>query len=222
MEELTGTLIKTKIELPGLDCGLCGFKSCNQFGEYISENSNEEGRCIYLNNKNKNKELKNNIIHEENKCTKLIDVLEREFDFILHPFPDKSGPYEFIGLFNPALVKELKIVKGDYIYGRPLNAGCPVTHCGQVRNVDNISGVIEWKVVGPMHIRENGGKDISHYSIYGFDGFIKESAKELKIGMRYNFMPLKCMLQWRHSGLLTAITKVEGGYRVRVEGICLG
>jgi hypothetical protein len=36
-------------------------------------------------------------------------------------------------------------------------------------------------------------------------------------------MPRRCMLQWRHSGLVNAVTRLkEGGYRVRIEGLYIG
>jgi hypothetical protein len=36
-------------------------------------------------------------------------------------------------------------------------------------------------------------------------------------------MPRRCMLQWRHSGLVNAITKMkDGSLKVRVEGLYIG
>ncbi|MDD2424783.1 MAG: hypothetical protein PHP30_06330 [Bacteroidales bacterium] len=43
------------------------------------------------------------------------------------------------------------------------------------------------------------------------------------IGRRYWFLPHRCMLQLRHSGLVNAVTRLkDGSYRVRIEGLYIG
>ncbi len=115
-------------KLPGKDCGLCGFKTCKEFAEYVAKNPDEIKRCIYLegNNIQPIPELKEKDITWK-------DILDREYDFVLDKFPGDPGPKEVILLSNPAKLEKLKIKKGDILYGRPaLGTGCPVTHCGVV------------------------------------------------------------------------------------------
>ena len=38
-------------QLPGLDCGSCGQKTCWQFAEVVAKNPKEIEKCIHLNNK---------------------------------------------------------------------------------------------------------------------------------------------------------------------------
>ena len=56
-----------------------------------------------------------------------------------------------------------------------------------------------------------------------YEGIIKDSKEEIKLGRRYWFLPRRCMLQWRHSGLVNAVTKIkDGSYKVRIEGLFIG
>lgn len=65
--------------------------------------------------------------------------------------------------------------------------------------------------------------DIGYYVSRAYEGIIKEHNVEIKLGVRYWFLPRRCMLQWRHSGLVNAVTKLrDGGYKVRVEGLLIG
>jgi uncharacterized Fe-S cluster-containing protein len=56
------------------------------------------------------------------------DVVGREFDFIMLPLPNEASCREILVPFNPALIKELDVRKGDIITGRPMGQGCPVQH----------------------------------------------------------------------------------------------
>jgi hypothetical protein len=51
---------------------------------------------------------------------------------------------------------------------------------------------------------------------------VRETQKELKIGMRYWFQPHRCMLQWRHSGLINFINQTAEGTQIRIEGLLIG
>jgi uncharacterized Fe-S cluster-containing protein len=122
------------------------------------------------------------------------------------------------------LTREMAIQKGDILIGRPLgmSCGCPVTHCGVVAAVEARSGVIVWCVTGPLTPREKGYKDLGYYIAEGYEGLVRLSRTELKIGMRYYFQPRMCMLQWRHSGLVNFLNRTAGGYQVRLEGLFIG
>jgi uncharacterized Fe-S cluster-containing protein len=153
------------------------------------------------------------------------DHLKRDFDFILDCFGNEPGPRETILPYNPALVKELGVKKGDVMIGRPMgmSCGCPITHCGVVTDSDPRNGVINWCVTGPLRPRSEGFIDIGYYVAQGYEGLIRESKEKIELGRRYWFMPRRCMLQWRHSGLVNAVTKLpDGSYKVRIEGLFIG
>jgi uncharacterized Fe-S cluster-containing protein len=152
------------------------------------------------------------------------DSLGREYDFILDTFPGDPGPRETILPHNPMLTRELDIKVGDKLIGRPLgmSCGCPITHCGVVVKVDQKTGVLTWCVTGPLGPRKEKYMDIGYYSAEAYDGLVKDTRAELKIGMRYYFLPHRCMLQWRHSGLVNFINHRKDDTTIRVEGLWIG
>jgi uncharacterized Fe-S cluster-containing protein len=91
-----------------------------------------------------------------------------------------------------------------------------------VMDVDHRTGVITWCVTGPLMNRGKPIKDLGYYSAQAYEGIVKDTAAELKIGMRYWYLPRRCMLQWRHSGMVIYMNRVKEGTRVRIEGIMIG
>jgi len=88
-------------KLPGKNCGLCGFQTCEEFAVYISERPDEIKKCVILHDRNKPvPDLRSEDIGWK-------DMLDREYDFILDSFPDDPGPREVILPFNPANVEKL-------------------------------------------------------------------------------------------------------------------
>ncbi len=227
----TLTVEKPKLILPNLNCGACGYKTCEDFALAVDEAKAEVKKCIHA---------KQQVLTEINRqinclsCTSAEnlgekvgwkDSLKRDFDFILDVFEGEPGPKETILPYNPALVKDLGVKIGDVMIGRPMgmSCGCPVTHCGVVSDVDARNGVIYWNVTGPLRPRSEGFIDIGFYVSQAYEGIIKESREPIRLGQRYWFLPRRCMLQWRHSGLVNAVTKLkDGSYKVRVEGLLIG
>ena len=82
--------------------------------------------------------------------------------------------------------------------------------------------MIVWCVTGPLGPRQKGFKDLGYYIAEGYEGLITQTRAPIKIGMRYFFQPRLCMLQWRHSGLVNYLSRVPGGFQVRVEGLWIG
>ena len=216
--------------LPQLDCGVCGYKTCDEFAVAVDNSESSLKMCIHL--KQNGSEVKNisNCINckdagQMGEKMGWKDHLKRDFDFILDCFENEPGPKETILLYNPALVKDLDIKKGDILIGRPMgmSCGCPVTHCGVVTDSDPRNGVVYWCVTGPLRPRSEGFKDIGFYVSQAYEGVIKESKVPIQLGMRYWFLPRRCMLQWRHSGLVNAVTKMrDGNLKIRVEGLLIG
>jgi uncharacterized Fe-S cluster-containing protein len=217
--------------LPGLDCGMCGAKTCRQFAEIVAERPEERKRCIHEGSVKafgRTSSVRPVPVANAPQATGQEamgkDSLGREYDFLLETFPEDPGPRETIIPHNPILTRELSIQKGDVLMGRPLgmSCGCPITHCGVVKDVDPRTGVIVWCVTGPLANRGREIKDLGYYSAQAYEGIAKETQKELKIGMRYWYLPHRCMLQWRHSGMVIFMNKTQEGMRVRIEGIMVG
>ncbi len=265
----------TEVNLPGLNCGLCGYRSCEDFAPQIAARPELIKRCIHLSsNKVSSKTASNaagfnanstapsssqtygnfsvspnpvstSLLAKESSCQSCgvsckstssdsalnlsasdawKDSLGREFDFYLEHFPEDPGPREVMIPHNPMLTREMNIQVGDILIGRPLgmSCGCPITHCGVAMEVDVRTGVIVWCVTGPLAPREKGFKDLGYYIAEAYEGIIKETRTEIKIGMRYFFQPKMCMLQWRHSGLVNYINKTNEGLQIRIEGLWIG
>jgi len=205
--------------LPGKNCGLCGFKTCDEFAHIVEKNPPAINRCLFV---DENKTGTDDIVLEQNTTWR--DHLGREYDFILDKFPGEPGPRETMILFNPTNVEKLGIKKGDVLYGRPawISCGCPVTHVGVVvEDPDYFNGTVVWCIVGPMQARERG-INIGYYNTTAYEGLVKQARVDLDIGRRYYFQPRYCMLQWRHCGLVNTVAKTNDGLRVRIEGLWIG
>ncbi|NIP73821.1 MAG: Fe-S cluster protein [Gammaproteobacteria bacterium] len=204
-------------KLPGKDCGQCGFKTCAELARYAATHPDVLRRCIYLERPLEPGPPPAAELHRGDITWK--DVLGREYDFVLEPFPEDPGPRETILPFNPANIQRLGIKKGDVLFGRPAWVGCPVTHVGLVmEDPDPLNGAIVWCVVGPLAARERG-IEIGEYNPVAYEGIVRFSRAALQIGARYHFLPYYCMLQSRHSAVVSALAKRSQGMRVRLEGI---
>jgi uncharacterized Fe-S cluster-containing protein len=234
------------VTLPGLNCGLCGYRTCEEFRGQLASSPDLIRRCIHLSE---------NLVEQgpaaeipptgggcggcTATCAERVapmsakqraavpawrDSLGREFDFYLEHFPEDPGPREIILPHNPMITREMNVQVGDILIGRPLgmSCGCPITHCGVATNVDARTGVIVWCVTGPLGPRQKGFKDLGYYIAEGYEGLVKDSRCELKIGLRYFFQPRMCMLQWRHSGLVNYLSHNADHWQVRLEGLWIG
>jgi uncharacterized Fe-S cluster-containing protein len=237
------TIVKEE-DLPGLDCGICGFRTCRDFAAHLPGDPTLVQRCIHLSGDRigATKDRTADTAACFPACTECRlpekghpgdaeapespwrDTLGREFDFFLEHFPEDPGPREIILPHNPILTREMEIREGDVLIGRPLgmSCGCPITHCGEVIQVDRRTGVIVWCVTGPLRPRQEGFKDIGYYVAEGYEGIINQTRTEIRIGARYFFQPRMCMLQWRHSGLVNYLNKTPTGLQVRLEGLWIG
>lgn len=228
-------------DLPGLDCGLCGFRSCTDFAARVATQPDLIQRCIHLSDRRVpvTPGVGINAAPAMAPCGSCPvddcamphaaepawrDTLGREFDFYLEHFPGEPGPREIILPHNPLLTREMDVRGGDILIGRPLgmSCGCPITHCGVAMQVDHRTGVIVWCVTAPLSPRQQGYKDLGYYIAEGYEGLVTQTRCEVKIGMRYFFQPRMCMLQWRHSGLVNFLNRTPKGLQLRLEGLWIG
>jgi uncharacterized Fe-S cluster-containing protein len=222
-------------QLPGTNCGVCGFRTYDALAEQLEKRPDLIRRCITRSDNRFEAPAQPASAGRQSAPQDAVhfpgsgiptwrDTLGREFDFYLEHFPEDPGPREIILPHNPMLTREMEIAVGDLMIGRPLgmSCGCPITHCGIVMEVDARTGVIVWCVTGPLGPREKGFKDIGYYIAEGYEGLITQTRSEIVIGMRYFFQPRRCMLQWRHSGLVNYINKGPDGLQVRLEGLWIG
>lgn len=242
----------TEAQLPGLNCGLCGVRTCREMAERLRDRPELRERCIPLVAGQTGgpgvvagstapavpaRKLAVDCAvcgADPDACgssgktdvgsPKWQDTLGRPFDFFLDHFPEEPGPREVILPHNPLITREMEIAPGDTLVGRPLgmSCGCPITHCGVATDVDPRTGVITWCVTGPLSPRQNGYKDLGYYIAEAYEGLITEARTEIRIGMRYYFQPRMCMLQWRHSGLVNYMNRGRDGMQIRVEGLWIG
>ena len=225
-------------DLPGLNCGVCDYRTCEALAQKLPSEPDLLKRCIHFSSKPKAATPSvaaagpsslpcgtcANSAARSDKPATWRDSLDREFDFYLDHFPAEPGPREIIIPHNPMLTREMNIQPGETLIGRPLgmSCGCPITHCGVAMQVDHRTGVIVWCVTGPLRPRQEGYKDLGYYIAEGYEGLVYKRRCDLKIGMRYFFQPTMCMLQWRHSGLINYLNRTPDALQIRIEGLWIG
>lgn len=201
--------------LQNKNCGICGFESCEMFAEEAEKDEGLLKRCIYL---KEDHELEG--IPRVEYATE--DIIGNAYDFILLPFLNEKSCREMILPFNPMLLGELNIKKGDIVVGRPMGQGCPVQHVMEVIDADDRFAVITVWVVGPQYSRDKEFKEIGPYNVIGFEGLAKVVKREPIFGHRQRFLPGYCMMNLGHTGLVNFINKTKDGVYVRLEDIIIG
>lgn len=140
-------------DLPGLDCGLCGYRTCAELAHRLPQAPEMLKRCIHLSQDRLPAQPnpgspapstpssitlpKTERPAEPAACgtcagratilpgaTRFQDSLGRDFDFYLEHFPEDPGPREIIIPHNPIITRELDVQVGDILIGRPLGMSC--------------------------------------------------------------------------------------------------
>lgn len=190
------------------NCGLCGNQSCEEFRNSIKNGLKKENDCpFYMKDRNRT-------IIKDNT-----DTHGNKYDFILKAIGDEISARKIVRPFRPDLIEKLDIKKDDIVVGRPMGAGCPVTHVLKVYEVDNLAGLLYTWVVGPAYSRGKEVKDISAYAMIGFEGIAENIVSHPKVGLAAGFMPNFCMLRLTHYGLVNKVLNTSEGIVVRIEDI---
>ena len=203
-----------KIKLPGKNCGLCGFKTCDELITHIENNTKTIQDCPFM-VKGKIPKGADEVQYSEN------DILGVPYDFILDPVPGEISARKIVLPFRGDLVEKWNIKKGDVVLGRPMGQGCPVQHVLKVIEANPITGVITSWVVGPQYTRNNMNevKDVQAYHVIAFEGIAKPVRKEPEMGRRQAFLPGHCMMNLAHTAVVNMILKKTEGLFVHLEDI---
>jgi uncharacterized Fe-S cluster-containing protein len=181
-----------KTKLPGINCGQCGYETCDDF----KKSGKSYTYCIALKT-NKETYLERGLIDGQ------------QYDFKLDPMEGEASCREFLLSLVPA-----KLKVGDCISYRPL--GCPIPHFAKV--VGLADGMIEVLIVGPVKARALGPvKRLGICMVLGFMGQVDSESELPKIGQTVTFIPSKCMMGKTHSAVVVAVE----GKKTRLELIDL-
>lgn len=205
---------------PGKDCGLCGCKTCGIFLTSVNSKNKEYGDCPFY-SKTKAGETEKPKGIETDAIFPAKDVMEQEYDFILHPLPGEISARKIVLPFRGDLVEKMSIVPGDIVLGRPMGAGCPIPHVLKVVEADPVTGLLYTWVVGPKYSRDKEVKDVVAYHMIGFEGIAKDIRREPQFGKRHTFLPGFCMMSLNHTGLVNMVLSKEVGFHIRIEDIII-
>jgi uncharacterized Fe-S cluster-containing protein len=231
------------VELPGLNCGLCGFSMCEQLFAELTDHPDWIKRCVKLANC---EPVSRGIVSpgapfqiladSEPLALSFEDRNGRMFDFYVDVIDGDPGPREDITAIGGLLaMRELDLSVGDILEGQPIgmSCGCPMPHVGKVMGFDIHSGVITWCVVGPRAARaQGGGKPLRHYSALAYEGWVNCEAIRVdsetgnrvvfRTGDRIYFMPRACMMGWRHTGVINRLKKIgPDRWWIRIEALTI-
>ncbi len=190
------------------NCGLCGNQSCEEFRNLLKKGIKHETDCPF------HAKDRNATVIEDNT-----DTHGNKFDFVLKAIGNEISARKIVRPFRVDLIEKLDIKEGDIVVGRPMGAGCPVTHVLKVYEVDHLAGLLYTWVVGPLYSRGKEVKDISAYAMIGFEGIAENIVKHPKVGLGAGFMPNFCMLRLTHYGLVNKVLNTSEGIVVRIEDI---
>jgi len=211
-------------QLPGFNCGECGYANCTQFAAALVAGKAETTGCPFLfqdrfkeSNERVNEILSGKIggsvedtedRGEEVEIIGLIDHLAA--DFVLSPLRGEPSCREDLHPFDIDIQAEI----GDILRYRPW--GCPITHFAEVLAVAH--GIVTVHVVGPLHRlgSEIAWKDAGICMVVGFEGRVTRGDMP-DVGATVRFLPEHCMMGKVHSGVIVH----SEGDRVRIEGIDL-
>ncbi|MEA1944098.1 MAG: (Fe-S)-binding protein [Euryarchaeota archaeon] len=202
-------------QLPGLNCGECGYTNCIQFAAALASGEVEATRCPFLlqdrfkeNIRRIHEILSGKIEEEKEEIVGLIDHLVA--DFVLSPLEDEPSCREDLHPFDTAIRFEI----GNILRYRPW--GCPITHFAKILEMNH--GIVTVHITGPLHRLGSAmeWKDAGICMVVAFEGLVTRGDVP-DVGSTVRFLPAHCMMGKVHSGVIVH----SEGNRVRIEGIDL-
>ena len=121
-----------ELKLPGLNCGLCGYRTCDEFHGQLASSPELIRRCIHLSENRVKQDSPEAapvrrpeamaarsrtggatagvlpVLQNRQERSPWRDSLDREFDFYLEHFPEEPGPREIILPHNPLITREME------------------------------------------------------------------------------------------------------------------
>jgi len=198
---------------PGKNCGACGAETCDAFTVLVSRGEKEYVDCPFY-----SEACERDRFVPDARYSGL-DVLNKEYDFIIDPLPGEVSARKIVLPFRPDLVERWDIKRGDIVVGRPAGAGCPVQHVLRVLFAAQVTGLLTCEVVGPQYSRGREYKDVEAYHMIGFEGIARTVHHEPSFGHRQRFLPGFCMMNLGHTGVVNMVLEKSYGLHVRVEDI---
>ena len=202
-------------QLPGFNCGECGYANCIRFAAALASGAAEATRCPFL-LQDRFKEnlvriheiLSGKIEEEEEEIVGLIDHLAA--DFVLSPLEGEPSCREDLHPFDTTIRFEI----GDILRYRPW--GCPITHFAEILAIAH--GIVTVHITGPLHRLGSAmeWKDAGICMVVAFEGLVTRGDVP-DVGSTVRFLPAHCMMGKVHAGVIVH----SEGNRVRIEGIDL-
>jgi len=201
-------------ETPGRNCGACGATTCGDFLTLARQGKKELMDCPYYPRRTSANPV------QAGPSFSGRDILGFDYDFVVRPFPEEPSARRSIQPLRSDLFERWGIEPGDILRGRPVEPSCPIQHVLRVLSVDPVTGILTCHTVGPAVGRKSARvHDIRAYHEIGFEGIAEAVRHEPVVGFRMRFLPVNCMRQMVHSGVVQMVLNKSFGTHVKIEDI---
>lgn len=201
-------------EPPGKNCGACGAAACSDFLAMARQGKKDLRDCPYYPARPRAGTVPAPVSPSGR------DILGFDYDFVIRPMPNEPSARRYVLPFRPDLAERWGIKPGDILRGRPVDPSCPIQHVLRVISADTVTGIIACHTVGPVAARRSPlVYDIRAYHEVGFEGLAETVRHEPVVGYRQRFLPVNCMRQMVHSGVVQMVLNKSWGTHVRVEDL---
>ncbi len=218
-------------DLPGHNCGACGFPRCDVFAEAVEAGTSPASDCAvllqerYAANRARIEEAlqaaasgvkpaggfaRAEASADTGAAGAPVGLLDGyQADFILAPLEGEPACREILLSLTPG-----DVAAGGVIRYRPL--GCPIVHFARI--LEKRDGLLTVHVVGPRHRLGDEDfrfTDVGLCMVIGFVGKVRGALPS--VGQTVRFLPAECMMQKIHSAV---VVNCEGR-TARLEGVDL-
>lgn len=211
---MSKTILKN---LPGFNCGNCGYPSCESFAIALQNKKKSLSGCSVLSGydyQSNKKEIENILNQTKYTLAKdaapIVGVIDKyKADITLNPMKGETSCREVL---SPFFRGQLNV--NDVVRYRPI--GCPITHIAKI--IETQHSLITVQIIGPGNDRNYDSQEIKDIGVCMLIAFIGSyEGRPIKVGETIRFLPHHCMMQKIHSGV---VVNLENG-NVLIEGIDL-